>query len=200
MLKGIRNSIILTSLLYIVLGVVLIVFPEVSLGLACILIGAVTLIYGVVRIVAFVRDGGEASGRFDLFVGVLLAALGIFLLVCPQVIVSLIPIALGIYIIVDSVSAVKKALDLKALGFEHWWVSFLVALALLILGAVMVRRPAFRWSSSALCSCLTGFPLWRTLWWPTGSSGTERTAGGGLSPNADGAQRARENGITREKN
>ena len=111
MLKGIRNSIILTSLLYIVLGVVLIVFPEVSLGLACILIGAVTLIYGVVRIVAFVRDGGEASGRFDLFVGVLLAALGIFLLVCPQVIVSLIPIALGIYIIVDSVSAVKKALE-----------------------------------------------------------------------------------------
>ena len=138
MLKGIRNSIILTSLLYIVLGVVLIVFPEVSLGLACILIGAVTLIYGVVRIVAFVRDGGEASGRFDLFVGVLLAALGIFL---PQVIVSLIPIALGIYIIVDSVSAVKKALDLKALGFERWWVSFLVALALLILGAVMVVRP-----------------------------------------------------------
>ena len=141
MLKGIRNSIIVTSLLYIVLGVVLIVFPEVSLGLACILIGAVTLIYGVVRIVAFVRDGGEASGRFDLFVGVLLAALGIFLLVCPQVIVSLIPIALGIYIIVDSVSAVKKALDLKALGFERWWVSFLVALALLILGAVMVVRP-----------------------------------------------------------
>ena len=35
----------------------------------------------------------------------------------------------------------KKALDLKALGFEHWWVSFLVALALLILGAVMVVRP-----------------------------------------------------------
>lgn len=69
-------------------------------------------------------------------------ALGIFLLVCPQVIVSLIPIALGIYIIVDSVSAVKKALDLKALGFEHWvGLLFSWQLALLILGAVWVVRP-----------------------------------------------------------
>ena len=134
------NGSIVANLLLIVLGLLFLFLAPGSKKRA-LSIGAVTLIYGVVRIVAFVRDGGEASGRFDLFVGVLLAALGIFLLVCPQVIVSLIPIALGIYIIVDSVSAVKKALDLKALGFEHWWVSFLVALALLILGAVMVVRP-----------------------------------------------------------
>ena len=34
MLKSIRNSLILSSLLYIVLGVVLLVMPELSLGFA----------------------------------------------------------------------------------------------------------------------------------------------------------------------
>lgn len=64
-----------------------------------------------------------------------------FLLVTPQVLVSVIPVALGLYILVDSVSAVKKALDMKALGFEKWWISLSAALVLALLGAVMVLRP-----------------------------------------------------------
>ena len=67
--------------------------------------------------------------------------IGVFLLLCPQFIVSLIPIALGIYILVDSFAALKKALDMKALGFEKWWISFLTALALTVFGAVMIFNP-----------------------------------------------------------
>lgn len=141
MLKSIRNSLVLTSILYIALGVVLILFPGSSLNLGCVLIGAVTLIYGAVRIISYVRGGSEYAKRFDLFIGVVLAALGVFLLVCPRFIVDLIPIALGIYVLVDSVTAIKKALDMKALGFEKWWISFLVALVLAAFGLVMIFRP-----------------------------------------------------------
>lgn len=141
MLKSIRNSIAVTSVLYVILGVVLMVFPATALNLSCTLIGIVTLIYGAVRIVSYFRDGGTYSNRFDLFFGVVLAAVGVFLLVCPQFIVSLIPIALGIYILVDSFTAMKKALDMKALGFEKWWVSFLLALILAAFGVVMIVNP-----------------------------------------------------------
>lgn len=141
MLNSLRNSLILTSILYIVLGVVLMAFPGSALTLACTLIGIVTLIYAGIRIVSYFQNGGAYTNRFDLFIGVLLAACGVFLLVCPQLIVSLIPIALGIYILVDSFTAMKKALDMKALGFEKWWISFLVALVLAIFGAVMILNP-----------------------------------------------------------
>ena len=57
MLKSIRNSLILSSLLYIVLGVVLLVMPELSLGFACLLIGGAVLVYGVVRLAAYLRGG-----------------------------------------------------------------------------------------------------------------------------------------------
>jgi len=141
MLKSIRNSLVFTSVLYVILGVVLMVFPTTALNLSCTLIGIVTLAYGAVRIVSYVRDGGSYSNRFDLFFGVVLAASGVFLLICPQFIVSLIPIALGIYILVDSFTAMKKALDMKALGFEKWWVSFLAAVLLAAFGAVMIVNP-----------------------------------------------------------
>ncbi len=142
MLKSIRNSLVCTSVLYVVLGIVLMIFPSTALKLSCTLIGAVTLLYGAVRIVSYFKGGDSLYGsRFDLFFGVLLAAAGVFLLVCPQFIVSLIPIALGIYILVDSFTAMKKALDMKALSFERWWISFLVALVLAVFGAVMLVNP-----------------------------------------------------------
>ncbi len=141
MLKSIRNSLVATSVLYVILGMVLMLFPGTALNLACTLIGIVTLVYGAVRIASYFRDGGAYSNRFDLFFGVILAAVGVFLLVCPQFIVSLIPIALGIYILVDSFTAMKKALDMKALGFEKWWISFLAAVVLAAFGAVMIFNP-----------------------------------------------------------
>ncbi len=142
MLKSIRNSIAVTSILYIVLGVALVIFPSTALKLACSLIGVVTLVYGAVRILSYFKQSGGAYGdRFDLFSGVLLAAAGIFLLVCPQFIVSLIPIALGIYILVDSLTAIRKALDMKALGFGKWGISLAAAIILAVLGVLMIINP-----------------------------------------------------------
>ena len=140
MLKSIRNSLILSSLLYVILGLVMLLMPALSLGFACLLIGGVTVFYGVVRIVAYVR-GGVNGDKLDLFVGILLVLLGLFLLVWTRFLVTLIPLMLGIYILVDSFTALKKSLDMKALGFGRWWISCLVAVILAICGLVMIFDP-----------------------------------------------------------
>lgn len=141
MLKSIRNSLVLTSILYVAMGVILLLFPGAALDVSCMVIGAVTLVYGVVRIIAYFRGGGAYSQRFDLLMGVVLAALGVFLLVSPRFLAAVIPVFLGLYILVDSFTAMKKALDMKALGFDKWWVSFLAALALAVFGVVVICRP-----------------------------------------------------------
>ena len=141
MLKYFRNSLITTSVLYTLLGLVLIAAPGKAIRWACFLIGAVTLWYGISRIMAYRKSGMEYGQRFDLFIGVALIVLGAFLLVSPRFVASMIPAALGLYILVDSVSAIKRALDMKALGFEKWWGSFISALVLAMFGAVMVLNP-----------------------------------------------------------
>lgn len=141
MLKSIRNSLVLSAVLYTALGVILLLFPGTALQWACALIGLVTLGYGLVRAFGYWKGGGSYAQRFDLFLSIALLALGIFLLVTPRFLVSIIPAALGLYILVDSISAVKTALDMKALGFEKWWISLSAACLLAIFGAVMVLRP-----------------------------------------------------------
>ena len=131
---------ILSSLLYIVLGVVLLVMPELSLGFACLLIGGAVVIYGVVRLAAYLR-GGPAADKLDLVLGVLLILLGLFLLIWIRFLLAFVPVVLGIYILIDSFGSLKRSLDMKALGFGRWWVSFLVAAALAICGLVMVLNP-----------------------------------------------------------
>ncbi len=134
MRKGIRNSLILTAALYIVVGLVLMVFPGSALRWASMVLGAATLAWGVARVVSYWREGGAYSQRFDLFLGVLLALLGLFLILCPQFLASIIPFALGVYVLVDSVSAIRQALDMKALGYSKWWASLASALVLALLG------------------------------------------------------------------
>ena len=118
MLKSIRNSLILSSLLYIALGVVLLVMPELSLGFACLLIGGAVLVYGVVRLVAYLR-GGENADKLDLVLGILLILLGLCLLIWIRFLLALVPMVLGIYILVDSLGSIKRSLDMKALGFSQ---------------------------------------------------------------------------------
>lgn len=144
MLKSIRNSLIITSVLYIILGVVLVIFPQAMLSLACIAIGAVTLIYGGIRIFSYLKSK-EEQGKFNLILGIVLAALGVFLLVCPQVVASFIPMALGIYLFIDSFSGLKKAMELHKLGFQNWWITLLISLAVLVLGAVLILDPLMVW-------------------------------------------------------
>ncbi len=43
--------------------------------------------------------------------------------------------------LVDSVSAIRQALDMKALGYSKWWASLASALVLSLFGALMVFNP-----------------------------------------------------------
>ena len=141
MRKSIRNSLVLTSALYIVLGLVLMLFPGSALRWTSMVLGAATLAWGIARMASYWREGGAYNQRFDLFFGVLLALLGLFLILCPQFLASIIPFALGVYVLVDSVSAIRRSLDMKALGYEKWWAALASALVLALFGALMVFNP-----------------------------------------------------------
>ena len=71
----------------------------------------------------------------------LLALLGLFLLAFMQFFMALVPFVLGVYILVDSIGAVKRSLDMRALDYGRWWLSCLVAGVLAVCGLVMIFDP-----------------------------------------------------------
>ena len=114
--------------------------PGLSLGFACLFIGGVTIFYGVVRIVAYAR-GGVNGDKLDLFIGVLLVLLGLFLLIWTRFLVALIPLVLGIYI------QVRPRVAGKTSGHESSWLCevvespCLVAVVLAVCGLADDLKP-----------------------------------------------------------
>lgn len=142
-MKKIRKSFILTSLLYMALGIVLLVWPDMSLNVVCFSFGAVTLLYGVVKFFMYVanrRDGGFFY-QVHLVVGVIAIALGVFFLMRPDIIISIFPIMIGLFIIFHSIVKVQGAFELRRVEYDKWWGILVAAIVTAGLGIIIVRNP-----------------------------------------------------------
>lgn len=92
--KRIKFNFVVAAILYIVLGLVLLLWPDTSSSVICYAIGAVLLIYGVIGITAVLVQPGTRPLILALLlvVSVAAAALGVLSLTQPRLILSLLPV------------------------------------------------------------------------------------------------------------
>ena len=66
---------------------------------------------------------------------------GAFVLLKSQFVLSVLPFFTGVFLLIGGVVKLQGALDLKRLGFGAWWLILLIALAMFVLGGVLVANP-----------------------------------------------------------
>ena len=141
-MKNFRKTFPISSVAFILVGLALLLWPETSLRVVCGLFGLVILMKGVGSIYSFLK--AEVRGFFSYFgwlFGAAAVALGIFLLIRPQTVVSILPILVGLFVIMDGVMRVQSAFELWAAGYDRWWSLLILALVSVVLGAVMLWNP-----------------------------------------------------------
>lgn len=132
----------LFSLLMVVVGAVLFIWPGHTLELATKLVGFGLLAAGVIAGVQWYRDRHVVgSGYVNLAAGILMVALGIVVLSAPGLIVSILPVCVGVLTLVNGVVNLAQALDLKRAGYARWTVSFIMAVLTIVLGALIALNP-----------------------------------------------------------
>lgn len=142
--KEARNatfSFILAALLCLALGVALLMWPDSALLVLCYIIGAILAIYGAVNIILYFARHGLPALRFELIVGIISAAFGLFILLQPQRIVDFLYIVLGLIIIFDSLVSLKRAITLRSLEMKKWWIPLLLSILTLALGLLVIFNP-----------------------------------------------------------
>ena len=96
-LKLAKNGYIIMSVLFMVLGACLIIWPDCSMAVFCTAVGIMLIVYGLIKILGyFSRDIYCLAFQFDLAFGVLLAAVGIIIIVRRNVVVNLVAILTGV--------------------------------------------------------------------------------------------------------
>lgn len=140
--KNLKKSYGFSSIAFILAGLALLLWPALSLRLVCGLFGLVILIKGISSLVSYARS--EVRTVFHYFgwvFGAAATALGVFLLIKPETVVSVLPILVGLFVIFDGVMRIQSALELRNAGYPKWWSFLLLALLSAGLGVLILWNP-----------------------------------------------------------
>lgn len=142
LLKRIKANALLSALIYTALGVVLLVWPELSTNVLCTALGLVLLICGIADILEFVlqRDG-SLYYNLQLGLGVILCAVGGWLLLRPTLIAVIIPRIIGVLVCFHGCKDFGDALTLRKNKSPRATAALLLGIITILLGAVLVVKP-----------------------------------------------------------
>ena len=142
-MKTAKIGYLVISVLFCVLGIVLIAAPGTSVVWLGRLLGIGMIVFGAIKLVGyFSRDLFRLAFQYDLQFGLLLLALGIITLIKPGNVMGFICISLGICMLAESMFKVKIALEAKGFGIRVWWLTFSLAIVTGVMGLVLVFRPS----------------------------------------------------------
>ena len=180
MTKPFQRAMLITSVIYIVVGLVLIIWPDAARQIIIYAIGTAALLYGGFRIVDFFVRKEHLTGtvQFGVALGIACVLLGLFLIFKVDMIVALLAAVIGVAVIVDSVLRLQIALNLRHIGARYWMILLVTALVTLGFGILLLFNPftAVRVATIVAGILLLidgGFTLWGVL--QTQSGGPQRT-------------------------
>ena len=129
---------IITSIVYIVLGVIIVSNPETTINIVGTIIAVLAIIYGlIVAIINMAKIKEENS----LVIGVILIVMGIALLIYPNSLSILISLGIGIWYITSSITRLRYALLLKGVPEVNWKIVLIGAIITLVIGIIFVFAP-----------------------------------------------------------
>ncbi len=156
-MKTAKIGYIVLSVLFCVLGVLLIAVPELVLPAIAGIFGSLLILFGVVKLIGyFSKDLFRLAFQYDLALGLLLIALGFLTIAKAEDVLVFIGIVLGLYILMDGLLKIQIALDSRIFGIRWWWLIFAAAILTGIIGFFLIFRPS---ESAKILIMLSGISL-----------------------------------------
>lgn len=134
------NSIIFSSVLALIVGIILVVSPEMSMKTIG-LIAAIYIILHGILLVALDVTASKYYVPFDgLLSGLLFIILGIVLITRPDILPVVFTLALGIWFVLSGVNMIKLSITVKN-EYDQWYLLLILGILDLIAGIVVIFNP-----------------------------------------------------------
>lgn len=141
-MRAAKTGYITVSLIYCILGLILVIHPDFSARLVGIVCGVCLIIFGAVKILGYCsKDLFRLAFQFDLAAGIMLIALGIIVMIKPDDIMNLLCVVLGISVLMEGLFKIQVAMDSKRFGIRRWWLIMAAAILSGVTGVLLVFRP-----------------------------------------------------------
>lgn len=133
--KKIGWTSILTSIVFLVVGLIIAYHPETTFKFVSYIMGVVIIIIGAIRLVEYFKERKDYEAyNYDLVYGIVSILLGIIVIICNSFIEAFLRIAIGIWIIYSGVMRIPAGIQLKKIGAnKSAWITMFVIAGLMIL-------------------------------------------------------------------
>ncbi len=136
-----RVPLIFQVVVELVIGVFLILYRDMTTSILFIVVGALMVCYGVFDLIAFITNNRPYSFRRGLTTGVLITIIGVAFIVQAEALQNLLAIIIGALILIESIVNCRRALIIKNLGADKWYVLFIASFAVIIFGILICIYP-----------------------------------------------------------
>lgn len=132
-LRKFKASSYAVSIVYIIVGLIMLLNPSFISNAVNYIIGVLVIIYGVFYTVSLYqkKDSGLYS-KFDLLAGVICISFGLFLILNPDMLVSLIPFCTGVVLFMDAISFIINSIALKKMESRTWYINLVFGIIFLV--------------------------------------------------------------------
>lgn len=150
--KRVTVSMICSSIIAFILGLIMVIYPGLSMVTMGIIVGIYMIIHGVVLVAIDFKSNMNYSPFDGIVSGILFIILGILLIAMPGILSLALTLALGVWIILTSVSTIRLALVIKGKN-SNWVLILLFGILDLVAGILILFNP---FASSISITVLSG--------------------------------------------
>ena len=123
---------IIISLIFVFFGIMLISRPEAIVSVISIVLGGIFIVMGILKIVDYYSNGKQDN--YLLAIAVVMILVGIIVMFCTNVILSVFRILIGIWIIYSGIMNLQTSIIWKDYKSRVWLITLLLAIATIIVG------------------------------------------------------------------
>ena len=141
-LKGLKANYTVSAGLCMALGLVLLIWPGTTTRLVCMLLGSVLLAYGGFQtVICLMNKEKTFFSQGMLIFGIVVAVVGLWILLRPEMIIMAVPLIIGVLIIIHGVHNVIQAVELQKEAYDKWWLALFFGILTVIFGGLLVYNP-----------------------------------------------------------
>lgn len=129
---------IVESLIFAILGIILIWKPEGIMAVISYIIGAIFISVGVVKIVNYVQAKNSDLFNYELLYGIMTVIIGIVIIIHADVLSTIIGIIIGMWIVYSSIIRAFTAIKLREIKSNIWIYSLILAAIMFLCGLYVI--------------------------------------------------------------
>lgn len=149
--QELKLNFILTALFCILCGAVLFVWPDMSARIACMVLGAILVLMGIIYFVSFLSTpSGTFIKQVHLVLTIVFVVIGVWILLKPDFVIGLIPVIVGIILVLHGFYDLQQAVFLGRAKYGFWWLVLLLAGLTIVLGGILLWNP---FEAMSICLC-----------------------------------------------